>query len=308
MREADAVYSNLRGDQPAKLRITYEDLRELNPRIVCCSLSGFGNTGPRSAEPAYDYILQAHDRLDEPDRGAGRAAGEVRALARGLLGRVRERAGVGRGCVAGAARRGRLRLRHLAVRDRALAAHLRRDVGRDEGARDRAASRVRAPLDRAVPGVPDRGRLGHGGVREAEVLARAVRGARAGAGGGRALRGLRRARRAPRRAARAAAASLPGGVDGGADREAGRGGRPVRAGQRRAGRARGPAGRRARRDRRLRASAAGGGTAARLAASARRRYRPAPARGEDTEVLLRELCGYDDAKLRQARAAGAFGT
>src|SRR3954452_15203155 len=42
VRSADAVYSNLRGDQPAKLRITYEDLREINPRIVCCSLSGFG--------------------------------------------------------------------------------------------------------------------------------------------------------------------------------------------------------------------------------------------------------------------------
>jgi crotonobetainyl-CoA:carnitine CoA-transferase CaiB-like acyl-CoA transferase len=56
---ADAVYSNLRGDQPAKLRIRYDDLRELNPRIVCCSLSGFGMTGPRRAEPAYDYVLQA---------------------------------------------------------------------------------------------------------------------------------------------------------------------------------------------------------------------------------------------------------
>ncbi len=59
VRVSDAVYSNLRGDQPAKLRITFEDLRALNPRIVCCSLSGFGNTGPRAAEPAYDYVLQA---------------------------------------------------------------------------------------------------------------------------------------------------------------------------------------------------------------------------------------------------------
>jgi crotonobetainyl-CoA:carnitine CoA-transferase CaiB-like acyl-CoA transferase len=57
--KADAVYSNLRGDQPAKLRITYHDLREVNPRIVCCSLSGFGMTGPRAAEAGYDYIMQA---------------------------------------------------------------------------------------------------------------------------------------------------------------------------------------------------------------------------------------------------------
>ena len=57
--KSDAVYSNLRGDQPRKLRITYDDLREVNPRIVCCSLSGFGMTGPRAAQPGYDYIMQA---------------------------------------------------------------------------------------------------------------------------------------------------------------------------------------------------------------------------------------------------------
>ncbi len=56
---SDAVYSNLRGDQPKKLRLTYDDLREVNPRIVCCSLSGFGMTGPRAAEAGYDYIMQA---------------------------------------------------------------------------------------------------------------------------------------------------------------------------------------------------------------------------------------------------------
>jgi hypothetical protein len=34
---------------------------------------------------------------------------------------------------------------------------------------------------------------------------------------------------------------------------------------------------------------------------------PGPARGADTETLLRELCGYDDARLAAARAGGAFG-
>ena len=57
--KSDAVYSNLRGDQPHKLRITYDDLRDVNPRIVCCSLSGFGMTGPRAAQPGYDYVMQA---------------------------------------------------------------------------------------------------------------------------------------------------------------------------------------------------------------------------------------------------------
>jgi crotonobetainyl-CoA:carnitine CoA-transferase CaiB-like acyl-CoA transferase len=55
---SDAVYSNLRGDVPAKMRIRYADLAHLNPAIVCCSLTGFGMTGPRAAEPGYDYVLQ----------------------------------------------------------------------------------------------------------------------------------------------------------------------------------------------------------------------------------------------------------
>ena len=55
---ADAVVSNLRGDVPAKLRIQYEHLKHVNPRIVCVSMSGFGNVGPRVTEPGYDYILQ----------------------------------------------------------------------------------------------------------------------------------------------------------------------------------------------------------------------------------------------------------
>jgi crotonobetainyl-CoA:carnitine CoA-transferase CaiB-like acyl-CoA transferase len=58
VRVSDAVYSNLRGDIPAKLGLRYADLAQVNPRIVCVSLSGFGMTGPRRAEPAYDYILQ----------------------------------------------------------------------------------------------------------------------------------------------------------------------------------------------------------------------------------------------------------
>jgi crotonobetainyl-CoA:carnitine CoA-transferase CaiB-like acyl-CoA transferase len=58
VRAVDAVYSNLRGDHPKRLRITYEDLKEVNPRVVCCSLSGFGMTGPRAAEGGYDYMMQ----------------------------------------------------------------------------------------------------------------------------------------------------------------------------------------------------------------------------------------------------------
>jgi crotonobetainyl-CoA:carnitine CoA-transferase CaiB-like acyl-CoA transferase len=59
VEHVDVLTSNLRGDQPEKLGLTYERLKHRNARIVCASLSGFGTTGPRAAEPAYDYVLQA---------------------------------------------------------------------------------------------------------------------------------------------------------------------------------------------------------------------------------------------------------
>ena len=58
VRGSDVVYSNLRGDQPSKLRLTYDDLKDVNERIVCCSLSGFGMTGERAAQGGYDYMMQ----------------------------------------------------------------------------------------------------------------------------------------------------------------------------------------------------------------------------------------------------------
>lgn len=71
VRTSDAVYSNLRGDVPAKIKITYDDLKHLNPAIVCCSLTGFGMTGPRADQPGYDYILQGlagwMDLTGDPD-------------------------------------------------------------------------------------------------------------------------------------------------------------------------------------------------------------------------------------------------
>ncbi|MEA2625984.1 MAG: hypothetical protein QOD06_2029 [Candidatus Binatota bacterium] len=59
VRDARVVYNNLRGDLPPRLGLTYAALREHNPAVVCCSLSGFGATGPRRAEPGYDNLIQA---------------------------------------------------------------------------------------------------------------------------------------------------------------------------------------------------------------------------------------------------------
>ncbi len=59
VEKADAVVNNLRGDQPARLGVTYDDLKSANPRIVCCHLSGYGRTGERANWPSYDYLAQA---------------------------------------------------------------------------------------------------------------------------------------------------------------------------------------------------------------------------------------------------------
>lgn len=59
VEKSDAVFNNLRGDVPEKLKITYEHLKHINPKIVTCSLSGFGTYGSMTKEPAYDYLLQA---------------------------------------------------------------------------------------------------------------------------------------------------------------------------------------------------------------------------------------------------------
>jgi succinate--hydroxymethylglutarate CoA-transferase len=59
VKTADAVLDNLRGDVPDKLGITYEALKEANPKIVCAHISGYGRTGPRAGWPGYDFLMQA---------------------------------------------------------------------------------------------------------------------------------------------------------------------------------------------------------------------------------------------------------
>lgn len=59
VRDADAVFDNLRGDLPAKLGLTYAHLAAHNPRIVCAHLSAYGREGSRADWPGYDYLMQA---------------------------------------------------------------------------------------------------------------------------------------------------------------------------------------------------------------------------------------------------------
>jgi crotonobetainyl-CoA:carnitine CoA-transferase CaiB-like acyl-CoA transferase len=71
VRSADAVANNLRGDQPAKIRLTFDDLKAINPKIVCAHLSAYGRDNSRAAWPGYDYLMQAEAGLmsmsGEPD-------------------------------------------------------------------------------------------------------------------------------------------------------------------------------------------------------------------------------------------------
>lgn len=54
-----AVANNMRGDLPAKLGLTYDALKEINPAIICAHLSAYGRDNERAKWPGYDYLMQA---------------------------------------------------------------------------------------------------------------------------------------------------------------------------------------------------------------------------------------------------------
>jgi crotonobetainyl-CoA:carnitine CoA-transferase CaiB-like acyl-CoA transferase len=56
---ADIVIDNFRPGVTTKLGIDYAALSGINPRVICCSISGFGQDGPYASRPAYDMIVQA---------------------------------------------------------------------------------------------------------------------------------------------------------------------------------------------------------------------------------------------------------
>jgi crotonobetainyl-CoA:carnitine CoA-transferase CaiB-like acyl-CoA transferase len=56
---ADVVLDNVRPGVMARLGLDYAALRQLNPRLICCSVTGFGQTGPAKERPAFDLVIQA---------------------------------------------------------------------------------------------------------------------------------------------------------------------------------------------------------------------------------------------------------
>lgn len=55
---ADVVVENFRPGVLARLGFSYEEMCKINPKIVYCAISGFGQTGPDANKPAYDQIIQ----------------------------------------------------------------------------------------------------------------------------------------------------------------------------------------------------------------------------------------------------------
>ncbi|MFT5577618.1 MAG: CoA:oxalate CoA-transferase [Paraglaciecola psychrophila] len=59
VKEADIVLENFSAGVAAKLKIDYDVLTVINPRIITCSISGFGSAGPNFQRPAFDQVVQA---------------------------------------------------------------------------------------------------------------------------------------------------------------------------------------------------------------------------------------------------------
>lgn len=58
VKSADVLIENYRPGVMDRLGVGYDTLRQINPNLVYCAISGFGQTGPRQDDPAYDQIVQ----------------------------------------------------------------------------------------------------------------------------------------------------------------------------------------------------------------------------------------------------------
>jgi len=82
--KADVVIENFRPGTMERLGFGYDALRKLNPRLVYCSISGFGESGPESSRPGYDLIVQGESGVmdltgfpDGPPVKVGNSIGDL---------------------------------------------------------------------------------------------------------------------------------------------------------------------------------------------------------------------------------------
>jgi len=108
VREVDILIENYRPDVMPRLGLGFEVLKEINPRLIMLSISGFGQGGPESHRPAYAPIVHAESGLldrqsrrgDIPFRDLPLSVADTNASLHGLVGLLsaviqRERTGVG---------------------------------------------------------------------------------------------------------------------------------------------------------------------------------------------------------------------
>ena len=74
-RESDVVLENFKVGGLKKYGLDYESLKKINPQIIYCSITGFGQTGPYANRPGYDFAIQGMGGLmsitGQPDDVAG---------------------------------------------------------------------------------------------------------------------------------------------------------------------------------------------------------------------------------------------
>jgi CoA:oxalate CoA-transferase len=105
--KADVLVENFSPGVMARAGLAYEQLSAVNPRLIMCSISVAGQTGPLSAQPGYDYIAAAYagvtDQIGEPDGAPAQfslaigdvSTGVAAAMAIGFALLHRERTGEG---------------------------------------------------------------------------------------------------------------------------------------------------------------------------------------------------------------------
>jgi len=103
-RQSDIVVENYKVDQLASYGLDYASLSDLNPRLIYCSITGFGQTGPHREKPGYDFIIQGSggfmsitgERDDRPGGGPQKAGVAVSDLMTGMYASVAILAAVAR--------------------------------------------------------------------------------------------------------------------------------------------------------------------------------------------------------------------
>jgi crotonobetainyl-CoA:carnitine CoA-transferase CaiB-like acyl-CoA transferase len=89
-RTADVFVQNYRPGAAARLGVAYEDLKAVNARLIYCSISGFGSTGPYASRGGYDLIAQGMSGIisvtGEEDGRPAKAGVPLSDLAAGLFG------------------------------------------------------------------------------------------------------------------------------------------------------------------------------------------------------------------------------